>query len=81
MLRRRSLFATAAAQGVALALPSIAGSASERLLKFIPQADVTVIDPIWSTAYVSRNHGYMVFDTRSAWMATIRSSRRCWRAR
>jgi peptide/nickel transport system substrate-binding protein len=24
---------------------------------------VTVLDPIWTTAYVTRNHGYMIFDT------------------
>ena len=29
-------------------------------LKFIPQADLKVLDPIWTTAYITRNHGYMV---------------------
>ena len=33
------------------------------MLKFVPQSDVTVIDPVWSTTYVSRNHGYLIFDT------------------
>lgn len=46
-----------------LALPSIVKAASARVLKFIPQSDLSVIDPIWSTAYTARNHGYMVFDT------------------
>ena len=32
-------------------------------LRFIPQADLRSIDPIWTTAYVTRNFGYMVFDT------------------
>ncbi|RMF89866.1 MAG: ABC transporter substrate-binding protein, partial [Nitrospinota bacterium] len=31
-------------------------------LKFIPHADLKVIDPIWTTAYISRNHGYMIYD-------------------
>src|SRR4030095_3038564 len=31
-------------------------------LKFIPQADLKVLDPIWTTAYITRNHGYMVYD-------------------
>ena len=22
-----------------------------------------MLDPIWTTAYITRNHGYMVFDT------------------
>jgi peptide/nickel transport system substrate-binding protein len=32
------------------------------ILKFIPQADLKVLDPIWTTAYITRNHGYMVYD-------------------
>ena len=28
------------------------------LLRFIPQTDLTVLDPIWTTAYVTRNHAY-----------------------
>ena len=35
----------------------------KKTLRFIPQTDVQVLDPIWTTAYVTRNHGYMVFDT------------------
>jgi peptide/nickel transport system substrate-binding protein len=59
MIRRRSLLAAAGA----LAVPAIARGAAQRVLKFIPQSDVTVIDPVWTTAYVSRNHGYLIFDT------------------
>src|SRR5271169_405984 len=32
-------------------------------LRFIAQSDLRVLDPIWTTAYITRNHGYMVFDT------------------
>jgi peptide/nickel transport system substrate-binding protein len=32
-------------------------------LKFIPHADLKVLDPIWTTAYITRNHGYMIYDT------------------
>jgi peptide/nickel transport system substrate-binding protein len=58
MKRRTFLAATAA-----LATPSIVRAAGTGLLKFIPQSDVTVLDPIWTTAYVTRNHGFMIFDT------------------
>src|SRR4030088_3507508 len=34
-----------------------------KTLRFIPQADLRSIDPIWTTAYVTRNFGYLVFDT------------------
>jgi peptide/nickel transport system substrate-binding protein len=32
-------------------------------LRFIPHADLKNIDPIWTTAYITRNHGYMIYDT------------------
>ena len=59
-MKRRTLMAGAAA---ALAAPAIAQTANTRLLRFIPQADLTVLDPMWTTAYVTRNHGFMVYDT------------------
>jgi peptide/nickel transport system substrate-binding protein len=31
-------------------------------LKFISHAGLRVLDPIWTTAYITRNHGYMVYD-------------------
>lgn len=59
-MQRRTFLASTAAS---LAAPRIAGAQNARVLKFIPQSDVTVLDPIWTTAYVTRNHGYMIFDT------------------
>ncbi len=35
----------------------------ESVLRIIPHADLSNIDPIWTTAYITRNHGYLVFDT------------------
>ena len=32
-------------------------------LKLIPHADLKILDPIWTTAYITRNHGYMIYDT------------------
>ena len=56
-----------AAVAIALALvvaPAAGRSESgPKTLRFIPQADLRSIDPIWTTAYVTRNFGYLVFDT------------------
>jgi peptide/nickel transport system substrate-binding protein len=60
-LGRRSLLQAAAS--LPLAAPAVAAAPSSRVLKFIPQSDLAVLDPIWTTAYVTRNHGFMVFDT------------------
>ena len=59
MISRRMF--TAGAAG--LAAPSIARGAGASVLKFIPQSDLTILDPIVNTVYTVRNHGYMVFDT------------------
>ncbi len=59
-MRRRSFLAGG---GAALVAPHVARAAGKNLLKFIPEADVAVLDPIWTTATVTRNHGYLVFDT------------------
>ncbi len=56
---------SASLRAFALALAFAAGSAAaqEKVLKFIPQADLRILDPIATTAYITRNHGYMVYDT------------------
>src|SRR5436309_2392227 len=55
----------AAAAFLAYCVPSIGWtqSAPQKTLRFIPQADLRSIDPVWTTAYVTRNFGYLVFDT------------------
>jgi peptide/nickel transport system substrate-binding protein len=55
---RRLLLATAAA--LAAFTSSIA---SAQTLKAVMHSDVKVLDPIWSGAYITRNYGYMVYDT------------------
>lgn len=62
-MKRRDFLKTAAGSVVALANPAIVSAQSKRVLKFIPQSDLAVVDPIWTPSYVTRNHGYMVYDT------------------
>jgi peptide/nickel transport system substrate-binding protein len=59
MNRRQFLAGSAALLGA----PSVARAQGSTVLKFVPQADLTVLDPITSVAYVTRNHAMMVFDT------------------
>ena len=33
------------------------------VLRFIPTADLSSLDPIWTTSQATQNHGYYVFDT------------------
>jgi peptide/nickel transport system substrate-binding protein len=51
MMQRRSFLGCTAA---ALAMPSIARGDATQVLKFVPQADLAVLDPVWTTTYQSR---------------------------
>jgi peptide/nickel transport system substrate-binding protein len=64
-LTRRGFGLTAAAASLATALPRFPARAAgdTKTLRLIAQSDLRVLDPIWTTAYISRNHGYMVYDT------------------
>jgi peptide/nickel transport system substrate-binding protein len=62
----RSHFSTAAIALLALACTvgsPLALAQGQKVLKFIPQADLRILDPITTTAYITRNHGYMIYDT------------------
>ena len=58
-MRRRELIAGAAA---ILAAPASVRAASATTLKFVPYADLALLDPAVS-AFVTRNHVMMVYDT------------------
>ena len=59
ILSRRTLLAATAAGAVA-PLPAFA---QDKVLRVVPHANLAILDPMWTTAYISRNHGYMVYDT------------------
>jgi peptide/nickel transport system substrate-binding protein len=63
MKRRTFLQGAAAAAliGPAATRPASAQAGNE-LLKFVPQANLSSLDPVWTTATVTNNHGYYVFD-------------------
>jgi peptide/nickel transport system substrate-binding protein len=67
MTTRRGFLRSVAAGGTIAALggraPALAQSAASRVLKFVPQANLTILDPIWTTAAVTAAHGYYVYDT------------------
>ena len=48
--------------GAALAMPALAASERERVLRFMPQVDLVTLDPHYSMTNVTRNHGGLVFD-------------------
>ena len=65
MRRRDLLKAMPALVAAPLAAPALAQA--QRPLRFIPQANLTVLDPIWTTAVITYNHAYMVYDKLYGW--------------
>jgi peptide/nickel transport system substrate-binding protein len=62
-MRRRTFIGAAAAGAAALAAPRVHGQASAtRTLKIVPQANLTSLDPVWTTATITRTHSFLVYD-------------------
>lgn len=61
---KRLLVAFPAALFAAALLAAAGGAAAQtKTLRFVAHADVKILDPTFTTAYISRNFGYMVYDT------------------
>jgi peptide/nickel transport system substrate-binding protein len=64
-LSRRTFLAGASATAGAAGLPAPRAHGQQRggTLRFVAQADLKILDPVWTTAYITRNHAYLVYDT------------------
>jgi peptide/nickel transport system substrate-binding protein len=61
MLLQKAIFLAGLMASTALLAP--ASHAQNNVLRIVPHSNLAVLDPIWTTAYMSRNHGYMIYDT------------------
>ncbi len=64
-MERRTFLSGAAAAAAATSLPgapALSQGAAARTLRVIPQANLTSLDPVWTTAVVTRNHAFMIYD-------------------
>jgi peptide/nickel transport system substrate-binding protein len=53
----------AVAGAASLAAPRVVRADSSSVLKFIPSSDLATLDPMFTTASVTRCHGLLMFDT------------------
>lgn len=58
-MKRRTFLAGAAA----LAAPSIGRAAPASTIRFVPEADLVILDPVVTPAAQTREHAYLVYDT------------------
>src|SRR5262249_3327929 len=38
-------------------------SETKSVLRVVPNAPLQLLDPIWTSVYITRNHGYLIYDT------------------
>ena len=60
---RHSRFSSGLVAAAVAGVMSGSALADTSTFKAVVHADLKNIDPIWTTAYISRNHGYMIWDT------------------
>jgi peptide/nickel transport system substrate-binding protein len=62
MRLHRSFALAALAACLLVHLPARAQT-DQKVLRIAPHSNLTILDPIWTTAYITRNHGYQIYDT------------------
>ncbi|HEX3499633.1 MAG TPA: ABC transporter substrate-binding protein [Stellaceae bacterium] len=68
---RRAVLKGATALAGSLAMPAIVGLAVRRasaqgagkIVKVAPEADLKILDPVWTTATITGTHGWAIYDT------------------
>ncbi len=55
----RKLAQLAACVGLLTAAPA---AMAQTTLKMVSHSDLKVLDPVWTSALITRNHGYMIYD-------------------
>ena len=58
--KAKTLATAALATALLASLPALA---QQSTLRVVPHSDLKIVDPIWTTAYITRNHGYLIYDT------------------
>jgi len=62
-MKRRDVLKSAVAGAAALAAPRIVHAEGAKTITFTPHADLASLDPVWTTADITRNFSLAVYDT------------------
>ena len=62
-MNRREFVKTSLAGAAALAAPQIVRAEAQKTITFVPHADLASLDPVWTTADITRNFALAVYDT------------------
>jgi peptide/nickel transport system substrate-binding protein len=62
-MKRRNFLRSALAGATLIAAPQIVRSETRKAITFVPHADLASLDPVWTTADITRNFASAVYDT------------------
>src|SRR5579859_5028963 len=62
-MKRRDVLKSAVAGAAALAAPRVVHAEGAKTINFTPHADLASLDPVWTTADITRNFSLAVYDT------------------
>lgn len=65
----RRLLPAAALSLAAALVPLANGARAETVLRTVMHSDLKILDPVWTAGNITRNHGYMIYDTLFAYDA------------
>jgi len=72
-MKRRTFLKSALAGATALAAPHIVRAEKGTTITFVPHADLASLDPVWTTADVTRNFSLAVYDTLFGYDAAFKA--------
>jgi peptide/nickel transport system substrate-binding protein len=72
-MNRREFVKTSLAGAAALAAPQIGRADARKTINFVPHADLASLDPVWTTADITRNFSLAVYDTLYGYDAEFRA--------
>ena len=62
-MKRRDVLKSGLAGAAVLAMPRLARAEAQSTITFVPHADLASLDPVWTTADITRNFALAVYDT------------------
>ena len=67
-ISRRELIKTGAGMASVAAMPAVIGrrayaAEASGTVKVVPEVDLKVLDPVWTTALITGTHAFLVYDT------------------
>src|SRR5215469_14540141 len=72
-MKRRDFLKLGYAGAAAFAAPRVLRAEAQKTITFVPHADLASLDPVWTTADITRNFSLAVYDTLYGYDAAFKA--------